>query len=1293
MASSSKDPDDDALDAILADIESNVASPSATSETASRVRNHTKPRSTIFEDLESDIFALESDHVSRTQTPSPVSSQKPSKEASSVSSTPTPPVSPPKMASPAPAPTSIADNDELDFLEREIQGLTSISSSSSSNNKTVTQNAPPTKPINAATNNTNETKNSSPPPVLPAAPSNPAIEVLQPQAQRPAAYQQQPATGSGLAALANFTSNISASQFDSLLDSFDSASAKALTTPPVTTVSPPLPSSQAQSQGVASTPNRSLQRGPRPSAIVPLTPGTSPRIMTNPWEIPAEDLLTDFLLGRGVWGETYEGTWKVDRASGKSITVAIKRLFNKDFTPEAVAKFKEETKDLLQLNAHENLIPVLGCSVRDTKQLLWKGVNGVPLWGFLRNPSNVVTPTQVLAWSRQLASALAYLHSQQIIHGGVKTSNLILDREQKLLVKDYGFLDFKDEMPLVDSDPRWLAPEVIVARETGYNEKIDVYAFGMVVYEMMMRESPFITMKPTEIIEALSYRIIRPETVPGIFPPLFIRLLAACWSHEPSERPSMEKVVKILENSDDRILGDYAHIHLEMPNATKHIATKPNFNPMNPRPSEPPKPNPSIISASSSSSSDGSPLNSVRTSGSPKMSPRVTMLSGRAPAASVGHMSDGTAPLTPPSPTPSRPALRVAKPSAMKAFTSEDLNLEVDQERKLVALLSKLSELLASGDPDQQARAMNTLVEVVKDEKRINYVAKRSLLPRDLVEMLRANSVDAINSWRMEYPRAFETIELLMRTTTSLSSTNTMIEAFLKHGMMLALVDFASRGVDSLKILAAQAIHELCLIEEGRTQFRKSAGMTSLMAMLKVSKNEFVQAQAAWTLASALDDDYNQEDFINAGGLQVMEKLVTSPNAAIRLRVLDALSNLWNNEKARDLCVQYGLKDKLLNMLATNSEILQLTALRGLGKFSRHAHFQPTEIESLRILKAASEIISNPEKFMRDRLNAIQICDNLTAHEKTMLTNFRDMGGMSLMVKSVSDPEPQIRIAAIQIIQRALNDDRSRDAIIALGAVTPLITQLASKDNQVRIKAMSAVDTLIKFPKGKVAVVANAGVSRIISIVAFSDSPQEQVLALKLLDFFSDNLDYKEEVREAGGLTALLENFGTFPAEAKLWACINVGHLCSTEKNRQALVEQKGISPLITTIQALLRVAEHTHSQKSLNDHFVPDAQLHTLVKLILNLLFNLSEIGEYRPTLRDADAASFACEMASSYSEDIQLHAVRSLTGLAADPKNKVVIRTGASKKLKELATTSSNALLSQQANQVLTLIDANAS
>jgi serine/threonine protein kinase len=1264
----------DPLDDILGQLEAETATtkkkdPDSPSPAKSaRSHGHTKPRSTIFEDLESDMFEVVSDHSARMSTnltgvqfadgfPSPHVARSPH--------------SAPNTARLSTAVNAMSNNSVLDLLEKDILAMTQPGASSSNSGATGGANGNPSlrDGIGAAPklSSSGNLRSASSPQII----------------QAPAPVNR----GGGLAALANFTSAITTNQFDSLLDSFESASAAALnqsagslgggvpasgvvianpgssTTPPATGISSPSPQP------------RSMQRGPRPSQVTPMMPTKTN--LVNAWEIPAEDLTFDFLLGRGVWGETFEGGWRYERDSeggSKSMPVTLKRLHNKDYTPESVAHLRNEVKELLTLK-HDHLVPLIGCSVRDAKVLLWKSIHGAPLWGYLRNPSNVVTPKEVLVWARQLASVLVYLHSQNVIHGGVKPQNIIIDKEQRVMLKDYAFMDYKDEISLLDSDPRWLAPELINGRTGGYNEKIDVYAFGMVIYDMMMREAPFITLKPSEIIDMHTHRVIHPETVPGIFPPVFIRLLNACWAHDPADRPSMEKVLKILESNPSNILGDYADMQLQLPTAKVVGGGRPaGYNAMAPRPSEPPKP----MNLPDLSTPPGSPASQKAV---PKIVPRSASVS-------VGTMHDSPNAVPAVPAAPSRPSLRVVKPQAIKPLISEELTLELEQERKLVALLSKLQEMLSGGDPEAQTRALTTLVDVVKDERRINYVANRSLITRDLVELLRANSIDTITSWRYDFPQAFETIELILKTVATLSATDAMGLAFIKHGMMEVLVEFVTRAVDPLKILAAQAIYEICLTSEGRTACRKAAGLTSLLMMIR-TKNDFVQAQAALTLSSVLDDEINQEDFVTAGGLEIMGELLKSTNAALKLRALDALSNFWSVEAARPLLVQGGIKDKFIQMLTSSAQMLQSTALRGIGKFSRYASFQPSEMESLKILKVAMEVFQGSGNMLRDRLNAIQICDQLTK-DKNMLTNFRDMGGMSMMVKCINDSHPDVRCAAIQVISRALSDDKSRDAIVALGAVAPLVAQLASSDTRVRIRAMAAVDVLRKFPRGKTSIVANAAVSRIVSIVAFSEDHQEQVLALQLLDCFSDNPDHREEVREAGGLTAILQALPSYSPEGKLWACTNLGHLCSTEKNRQALIEQKGVGPFIVTVQGMYRVAEHSFSQRSPGEEFIPEPSLAVVINTLLNTLHNMAEVAEFRTALRDADAAQFTCDMFASNLEEIQIHAVRALTALATDPKNKVVIRTGAAKRLKQFALNSGNPFLAQSSNQVLVLTDA---
>lgn len=100
----------------------------------------------------------------------------------------------------------------------------------------------------------------------------------------------------------------------------------------------------------------------------------------------------------------------------------------------------------------------------------------------------------LVEWMHNIASAMQYLHSLApipVLHRNLKSSNCLLtNRGQNLLVTDFNTscLLTADMTPAVGST-RWMAPELL--HDQAYSEKTDVYAYGMVCYEMLTRQLPF----------------------------------------------------------------------------------------------------------------------------------------------------------------------------------------------------------------------------------------------------------------------------------------------------------------------------------------------------------------------------------------------------------------------------------------------------------------------------------------------------------------------------------------------------------------------------------------------------------------------------------------------------------------------------------------------------------------------------------------------------------------------------------------------------------------------------------
>jgi serine/threonine protein kinase len=91
---------------------------------------------------------------------------------------------------------------------------------------------------------------------------------------------------------------------------------------------------------------------------------------------------------------------------------------------------------------------------------------------------------------------------------------------------------------------QWMAPE-LMSGSTNYTSKVDVYAFGMLLFEIMCREPPFVDFDKGEL-RALVTKGVRPEVPPDV-PRFYIRMSESCWDSDPSLRPDFDSLILDLQ--------------------------------------------------------------------------------------------------------------------------------------------------------------------------------------------------------------------------------------------------------------------------------------------------------------------------------------------------------------------------------------------------------------------------------------------------------------------------------------------------------------------------------------------------------------------------------------------------------------------------------------------------------------------------------------------------------------------------------------------------------------------------
>lgn len=155
-----------------------------------------------------------------------------------------------------------------------------------------------------------------------------------------------------------------------------------------------------------------------------------------------------------------------------------------------------------------------------------------------------------------VATGMTYLHSKGILHGDLKTVNVMVDKNLALIA-DFGLSKVAQQAPspatteaAFAGTPGFVAPELIAGEEL--QAPADVFSFAMVAYEVVSHGKQPFDDEPNvaSILFKVAVKRARPERPDGVRDDVW-QLIERCWAHEPSDRPTFVEVREELR----RILG------------------------------------------------------------------------------------------------------------------------------------------------------------------------------------------------------------------------------------------------------------------------------------------------------------------------------------------------------------------------------------------------------------------------------------------------------------------------------------------------------------------------------------------------------------------------------------------------------------------------------------------------------------------------------------------------------------------------------------------------------------------
>ncbi|XP_026430209.1 receptor like protein kinase S.2-like isoform X2 [Papaver somniferum] len=270
-------------------------------------------------------------------------------------------------------------------------------------------------------------------------------------------------------------------------------------------------------------------------------------------------------IGQGSSGSVYKGMLP------NGIMIAVKQLHDK---PDQGKLDISNAVNIFSTLRHPNLVRLFGhCTENDQQSLVYEYMENGCLNKALFGPINL---KKKLTWQARvkiikgIASGLAFLYDNDlkmnIVHGDIKLSNILLDKDLNPKISDIGLMthyhrEITDISTRFAGTVGYMAPEYVI--QGTVTEKIDVYSFGVVILELMtgknrvqwktkhegacLLDSPYDSVHKGHLVELIEQDM--EMNIPAEGAQRVVSLAFSCTRHNPDLRPTTSAVVSILELS------------------------------------------------------------------------------------------------------------------------------------------------------------------------------------------------------------------------------------------------------------------------------------------------------------------------------------------------------------------------------------------------------------------------------------------------------------------------------------------------------------------------------------------------------------------------------------------------------------------------------------------------------------------------------------------------------------------------------------------------------------------------
>jgi serine/threonine protein kinase/Rieske Fe-S protein len=283
------------------------------------------------------------------------------------------------------------------------------------------------------------------------------------------------------------------------------------------------------------------------------------------------DYQVEQLLGRGKLSAVYLAQQRSQNRTVMITTFTVPDSLPAPARERFTMRFSQVGSTLIKLK-HPHILPIYDCGVQfGSPYLVTSFVKGGSLAQVLKRQPRF-SPEQALEMLKQIAGGLDYAHSQGIVHGILNPANILVSNEQVLQVTGFGLRQMLQMQGIEEynhpqahlfsivgtflGSPEYIAPECVLG--SSLDARTDVYALGIMLFELLSGSPPFTGTDPLEIATKRLQQAVPSlhATCPDI-PAAFDLILYVALEREPEKRykhageiaRAFERVLKVLEGA------------------------------------------------------------------------------------------------------------------------------------------------------------------------------------------------------------------------------------------------------------------------------------------------------------------------------------------------------------------------------------------------------------------------------------------------------------------------------------------------------------------------------------------------------------------------------------------------------------------------------------------------------------------------------------------------------------------------------------------------------------------------